>query len=284
MTTITTMNTRTIETIERDAWLDLFEAAPAEVAAELGLAQVRIGTLGLLASRAMPITECNRVMGVGVQEPATEALLADAAAWLDRYAGRTWAVQVSPMGATAGTLDWLGRRGLAPGGNGWAKFHLDASSPVKPPPVTTLEIRLVDRNGAEDFGRTVQAGFGFPRACANWIAALASRPGWRAYLAYDHAAPVAAAAMFIDGKTAWLGMAATLPGFRRRGAQGSLIARRVADGLAEGVATFTGETVYAGEGGSASTSFTNFGRAGFDLAYVRPNYRLPDDTHLASAA
>ncbi|WP_143522770.1 hypothetical protein [Pseudomonas sp. 2822-15] len=52
------------EKVELDAWLDLFEAAPAPVRAAFELASIRIGAMGLLASRGIPINEFNRVMGV----------------------------------------------------------------------------------------------------------------------------------------------------------------------------------------------------------------------------
>lgn len=46
---------------------------------------------------------------------------------------------------------------------------------------------------------------------------------------------MAAAALFVDRNWAWLGIDATLPDYRSRGAQTSLIARRIQDGLASGV-------------------------------------------------
>ncbi len=50
--------------VELEAWLDLFEAAPVHVRAAFDLASTRIGAMGLQASRGIPITEFNRVMGV----------------------------------------------------------------------------------------------------------------------------------------------------------------------------------------------------------------------------
>jgi hypothetical protein len=94
------------------------------------------------------------------------------------------------------------------------------------------------------------------------------------YLVYDGNNPVASGAMFIDRGWAWTGIDATLPAYRRRGAQAALLSRRISDGLAAGVAGFTGETDRPGVGREASqSSYRNFLRAGFSVAYTRDNIR-----------
>jgi hypothetical protein len=128
---------------------------------------------------------------------------------------------------------------------------------------------------ADDFGHVVQAGFGLPEATAPWFAALADRPGWNAYLAFDGTRPVAAAAMFINGDRAWLGIDATLVDARGRGGQSGLIARRLKDGLSSGVIGFTAETGYPPAGQEADfKSYRNYLKAGFAMAYIRQNYKL----------
>jgi hypothetical protein len=62
----------TLELVEREAWLDLFAAAPDSCTRSLGLKSCRLGTMGLLACREVTITEFNRAMCVGAVEPATE--------------------------------------------------------------------------------------------------------------------------------------------------------------------------------------------------------------------
>ena len=90
-------------------------------------------------------------------------------------------------------------------------------------------------------------------------------------MAYDGDFPVATAGMFIDGEYAWLDFASTLPGFRGKGAQTALISRRLQDGYDAGCRYFTVETAEQ-KPGRDSPSFRNIGRAGFALAYLRPNY------------
>ena len=69
----------------------------------------------------------------------------------------------------------------------------------------------------------------------------------------------------------WLGLAATVPEHRRKGAQGAILAARfraaAAAGLRE-VATETGERLP----NRPSSSYRNLLRFGFEERYVRPNY------------
>jgi GNAT superfamily N-acetyltransferase len=108
--------------------------------------------------------------------------------------------------------------------------------------------------------------FEWPRATAPWVAALVGQPGWSHYLATAAGRGVATAAMFVDGDCAWIDFASTLPGYRGRGAQSALLARRLAECAAQGVRTVV---VEAGEG---SASMRNLIRAGFVVEYRRTNY------------
>jgi len=81
-------------------------------------------------------------------------------------------------------------------------------------------------------------------------------------------------ALYTNGGTGWLGFAATLPAYRRRGAQTALLAariRRAAELDCRTLFTETGEAVE----GRPSNSYRNLLRAGFEPLYVRPNYRSP---------
>lgn len=263
-----------IEETECLAWLDLFAAAPPDHAAEAGLACRRMAGAGALAYRAVPITEFNRVMAPGVGVPWSEGQFEEALAWLQRHAADGWAIQISPAAQPAAIVEWAAARGLEPAGAGWAKWRRPASMAIRPS-ASDLEVRSVGRDHGAAFARVVQQGFGLPETTRPWFAGLPGRDGWRTYLAFDGPEPVAAGAMFINGQCAWLGVDTTLTEARGRGAQASLIAARLADGAAAGVLGFTAETASPPAGEEASyPSFRNYDKAGFSVAYVRPNYKL----------
>jgi hypothetical protein len=112
-----------------------------------------------------------------------------------------------------------------------------------------------------------------PPSLAPWLAALVGRPDWHVYVARDGERVVGGAAMYVAGERAWLGIGAVRVEARRRGGQGALLARRVADGLARGVRLFATETgkPLAGE---PHPSFSNIQRAGFAIAYERSNWTV----------
>jgi hypothetical protein len=131
----------------------------------------------------------------------------------------------------------------------------------------------VDRASAERFAEAVLAGFGMPPVLKPWLAALPERAGWHCFMALAGDDAVAGAAMHIADRVGWLGIGATRPEHRRRGAQSALLAARIEAGLVLGVEGFTTETGRPLPG-EAGPSFANIQRAGFHIAYDRPNWAI----------
>jgi GNAT superfamily N-acetyltransferase len=257
------------ERIESKAEADWFHAASPAIVASTGLAVETIGSVGILLMAKVDVLMFNRAVGIGLREPATEALVDRIVARYRAAGVSRFLVPVSPA-ARPGTIpDWIEARGFRRH-NAWVKLHRDAE-PV--PPVETAGLRL-EEIGPERglaFGRVVQAGFSMMDLAAEWIALTVGRRGWRHYLALDGAAPVGAAAMYLDGDWGWFGFAATLEEARGRGAQSALIARRVADAHAAGCRWLSIETAEDTPDRDAP-SFRNVTRQGFRVAYVRPNW------------
>ncbi len=97
------------------------------------------------------------------------------------------------------------------------------------------------------------------------------------YVAYDGPVPVATGSLFAKDGSRWLAMGATLPAYRGRGAQSAIIARRVNDGIADGltnVSTATREPIMGkGNGDGEFHSYRSMLGLGFTLAYSRIHYR-----------
>ena len=114
---------------------------------------------------------------------------------------------------------------------------------------------------------------GSPAVSHEWLAALASSEGWQCFVAFDGAEPAGAGALFVAGEIGWVGIGATKPEHRGKGAQSALLAARVAAAADAGcsvVVTETGEPV----DGRPNGSYRNIVRAGFEPQYVRANYVL----------
>jgi GNAT superfamily N-acetyltransferase len=153
----------------------------------------------------------------------------------------------------------------------WVKFWRPANP--APQTATDLEIVPVDRQSAGRFADAVLAGFGMPPVLKSWLAALPGRDGWHCLMAMANGVAVAGAALRVSGGIGWLGIGATRPEHRRRGAQSALLAARIEAGLAQGVEGFATETGRPLPG-EAGPSFANIKRAGFRIAYDRSNWAI----------
>ncbi|MGN6557310.1 MAG: GNAT family N-acetyltransferase, partial [Solirubrobacterales bacterium] len=165
---------------------------------------------------------------------------------------------------------WLQGQGFQPG-YAWMKFVRDSHPPRFPAPdgVEVVELAAADE---EPFGAIAAVGFGMPSWAADFFAHLPGREGWRCYVARVDGQAQACAAMVIEDGIAEFGVAATLEEARGRGCQTALLHRRISDAAAYGCHTLfveTGERVPDRPSGS----YRNILRAGFEEAYLRPNWQ-----------
>src|SRR5690242_20701038 len=245
---------------ELEAFRDFYAAAPPELGArshEIG------GALGVRLEPLSTVTMFNRVLGLGIDGPATEAQLAEALAFVR---GVEAYVTVAPDAEPPHLGGQLGAGGLRPE-RGWTKFR---RWPDDPPQASTGRRVELDESG-EALAEEATRGFGVPDLFLDWLRRLASRDGWQCYAAFDGDRPAAAGALYVTGRVAWNGIGATVPEHRGKGGQGALLAARIraaADAGCEVVVTETGEPV----DGLANGSYRNIVRAGFEPLYVRRNY------------
>lgn len=257
-----------IELVEADAWSDMFAAAPAALAQRFGMATGRIGGHRLFAMRQSVSTLFNRALGSGVEGQGDIAALDAVLPWLAEHCAARWAVVLAPSAVSDALSAKLSARGLAVQTDGLMKFHRSAA-PVVEQPRCAYDIRLVGEDRSADFGGTAEAAFGLDAGLGEMFSALCGRPHWRTYAAYDGDTPVGVGAAYVSGDFAWLGVGATLEGYRQRGVQSALLARRIHDAQALGAKTLTIETHRMGPTEAPTGSHRNVLRAGFTPAYFR---------------
>jgi GNAT superfamily N-acetyltransferase len=223
------------------------------------------GAVAFRADEAPGSPMINRVVGLGLEEPATETMV-DAA--LEALAGTTHYVAISPGARPPELAAWLEARGLEPGW-GWMQFRRGVEG--APPAQTDLELLEVDATSAAAFARVVRRAYELPAEVERFLARIVDTP-WQAWLALAGDEPAAAGALFVGDEGAYLGFAGTLPEHRGHGAQSALLAARIrrAGELGCGwVATETGER----RPGEPSGSYRNILRAGFSEEFVVANWR-----------
>jgi GNAT superfamily N-acetyltransferase len=253
-----------VEFGEAEAYADFFAAAPPD----WNMRVRRIGGAVCLFAPDLPVMLFNRAIGLGLREPATEAALNEILAQYRQSGARSFGVQLSPMAQPPDLAQWLTARRLTTRDN-WAKVYRVADQPIEV--AADLRIEPIDRSRAADVAQVVCTAFGMPAALGAWIENSVGRSGWQYYAACEGDRVVATGALFVRGDAGWLGLGSTYPEYRRRGAQGALMARRIRDAAALGcrwVITETGEDLPE----RPNPSFHNMLRTGFQLAYQRPNY------------
>jgi GNAT superfamily N-acetyltransferase len=259
---------KALEKVEFDASVDLWRAAPEDVRAAHAIELSEVAGAQCMMSRGIePPALFRRAVGLGVALEASEADL-DAVVARMASRGTRYCVPVAAPYRPSALGAWLERRGFTRG-YAWMKFSRPCDASFKA--ATDLEIRVVGREHGADFGRVVAEGFGLPAAIASWVSALSGRPHWLCVMAFAGSAPAAAGAVYVSGEHAWLGFGATLPAYRRHGAQNALLARRLTEAASRGARTAVTET---GEQvpDKPSNSYRNILRAGFHERYLRHNY------------
>src|SRR6266508_560666 len=107
-----------VEFGDAEAYADMFAAAPHD----LCLRVERIGSAFMLVADQIDVMLCNRVIGLGVKEPATEVMVDAILTAYQRAGIRNFALQISPIAQPAALAEWLPVRHLIRADN-WAKVY-----------------------------------------------------------------------------------------------------------------------------------------------------------------
>ncbi len=264
---------RALDRVEKRFWRDIWESVPAEVAAEREVevrdfGPVQATVAGALASVGM----MNLVLGATEPGAIADGHLVTASEWV-KSRGASSYVPVAPgLPESEAATSWLAANGFSPA-YAWMKFVRDAHPPrfAAPKDVEVLEVTDATR---EPFGMIAATGFGLPVWAAAFFADLPGHPDWHCYVARVDGEAQACAAMLVQEEVAEFGIAATLEPARGRGCQRALLRQRILDAAAAGCRTLfveTGERVPD----RPSASYRNILRAGFEEAYLRPNWERP---------
>jgi hypothetical protein len=257
-----------IERIERQAWQDLARAAPPPFARGIGLETAEINHAFFLLARRIPQFQFNWLSGTGLNGDDGRSI--PAAVGRFREAGQQkFIIQIPPGPNAAACANRAREAGLKEHPLAWAKFYRStANATMIDTPFTVREVGATER---DVFAATAVAGFGMPAPMASWLSQIVGRPHWHAYVSFDGNEPAGAGALYVDGDMAWLGIGATKPEKRKRGGQSVLLARRVADAAKFGAIYASTETGVP-QPGQPAPSYANILKAGFEVAYVRPNW------------
>jgi GNAT superfamily N-acetyltransferase len=262
-----------LDDLEQRLMAGIWKSADSETMSQRGVELRRFGpvqatTIGGLRETAW----LNLVLGAALPGAVEEGHLAAATEWADSL-GIDYYVPVTPgMDGSVAAEEWLRENGYGRG-YGWMKFLRDTAPPDFAAPLDVEAVELGEGEGGE-LGAIVAEGFGLPEWAAALFAGLPGQAGWHCYVARVDGRPAASAAMLVEGGIAEFGLAATRGAARGRGCQTALLRRRILDAAGLGCHTLLVET---GERSPdrPEASYRNILRAGFEEAYLRPNWQRP---------
>jgi GNAT superfamily N-acetyltransferase len=252
--------------IERSGLMDWYGAGRAELTA---VREVEPGVVALRASVASAVY--SRVLGVGVERPATPALIdASLAVLRELHAERAF-FHVADYTAPPELALWLEQRGVQRYPRSWMRFVAEPSQVAKAR--TDLSIRPAVVSDAADVDAVLRTAFDVPSDMAGFFSPLLGRQGWHIWVVTHEQAVVGAGVMFVEGEVGWLAAGGVAASARGRGAQSALIAARLEAAFDLGcrwVFSETGEAVP----NDPQHSYRNLLRGGFRELRLRHNYRF----------
>jgi GNAT superfamily N-acetyltransferase len=254
-----------VESSEADAYRTLAECAHSE--SEQFVAKGVGGGVAIISPSITTTLNLNRVIGLGVREPATLEQL-DEIDHLYRARGLSFGIEVGPLAQPLELVAWLRARRLR---RGVATAMLYRPIDRVRQPSGEVEVRMAEASEASLVAAICCETFRMPPAAHRIFEGARGSARWRQWLAFIGATPVGAALSFVGDSVAWLGWDATVPAFRGKGVQAALIARRLQDAREIGCGYATSETA-VGVGERRDPSFRNYERMGFAFAYDRFTY------------
>ena len=257
-----------LEEVELSAWKHFYDCSDEEISAKLGISS-EIND-GMLISRvsSCDVLGFNRVIGVGLGGQLSGEKIEEIITSYRKSRINRFFIQVVPDLADQSTFSNLRSCGLFYYNN-WIKLYrrLSPLEGIR----TDLEINKIDQSDALAFAQVASSSFDWPPDFNPWIASLVGHTDWHHYGAFDNGRLVATGAFYMQAKTIWIDFAATLEGYRGRGAQSALLHRRFTDAIQMGAEMAVVETAQETEDKKAP-SYRNMIRYGFNEAYIRPNF------------
>lgn len=260
-----------IEGTELAAWQDLIDAAPDSFRLARGLNYKRIGGGLAINFQSMPIPLFNRVIGLGLSEPLTSAVLDDVKAYYSH--NEKYLIHFFQGMKPADTESLLTEQGFYLAGS-WDRVVRDGKSLRVTNENDSIIVKQVDASLKDDWVNFLIDTYGFDFYV--WPNAFALRNGWKHYVAIRNNKIVACRSFFMTkDKTVFSGVDAPVPGVMTKDCSPDFAIWRksIADHLQEGAQLFVADIELPNPTTNID-AYDGFKQLGFEIPYTRYHYRL----------
>ncbi|NIP37667.1 MAG: GNAT family N-acetyltransferase [Candidatus Dadabacteria bacterium] len=256
------------EKIEREALVSLHQCCPSGARKEIVLDLVEVADCTIACAVNDPSILLNRALGLGTKQEITAESIERVAEVYRSKSIKNYFMHIYEDSLTDDARELLNGPKFVKK-RGWMKFRSYKPEPIESK--TALRVEKVGPDKSADFGMVVCRAFGMLDISVPLMAGLANDERWKLYVTYDGDKPAGAGALFICENMGWFEWGATLPEFRRRGSQASIMAARINLAREYGCKYIFTETGEAVEGGPQH-SYKNIMRAGYEESIMRQNY------------
>lgn len=224
-----------VERHEAEVWARCVEVAAAQPGDPLGAVLDRSGPVPLPALTAVDAGSFNRVVGLGLETPATPDLLETIVGFYGRLNQRNYQIDLAPVATPPGIVESLRQLGFHPLEEQMTKVwrrieDMDIAS-------EEADVRLLTEADAERVAALNVRAWGAwqaPVSLQPWFAGTVGVDGFAHYGAFADDRLLCTGAMVVDGPLAWIGFDATHPRHQSRQLRRALTARRIVDARAAG--------------------------------------------------
>ncbi len=240
-----------VETHEAEVWARCFELAAAVPGNPLGAVIDRSGPFPLPALTAVDSNSFNRIVGLGVTDPADSDAIDRIVTFYRDLGQLNFRVELAPV-TPPDVASSLERAGLLQVSDGMTKVwrrlgslkgsigstEIEGVEDLDPlGGETSRDIRRLSATDAERVAALNVQAWGAWQARVSlrpWFAATVGQGGFVHYGAFENDQLVCTGALVINGQLGWIGFDATHPRHRSRQFRRSLTLRRLADAHAAG--------------------------------------------------
>jgi hypothetical protein len=262
-----------VEVHERRAWAACIAAAAEAEGNPLGAGVDLSPGIAVPALTAIDAGLFNRVIGLGIDELADDALLDAVLASYARRGQSHLVLEVTDASVPTDLRQRLTARGLVDTGYRQAKTWQVPALYEGPCMDAVVQLGPDD---VDEFAQVNMIAWEVPAFLAVWFGATLFADGFSHYGVKVGGRIVSTGALFVEDGIGWLGFGATLPEFRGRGMQRAVLARRVHEAAVQKCRIVHSETA-AHTARTHNPSLANMLAVGFEHAYDKEWWSFPAD-------